>query len=82
MRKSKSKNQTSRREFLEGTGAALVIAAAVPALDAQPSTPEKPAARTALRLTVNGELHTLDVEDRWTLVEVVERSAQDTAAAV
>ena len=82
MRKSKSKNKTSRREFLEGTGAALVIAAAAPVLEAQPATPDKTAPRTSLRLTVNGEAHTLEVEDRWTLVEVLRDHLQLTGTKI
>ncbi|MBZ5577217.1 MAG: molybdopterin-dependent oxidoreductase [Acidobacteriia bacterium] len=66
----KSKRQISRRTFLEGTGVALVAAAEAPPLRAQ----EKPAASapaTAIRITVNGIAHRLQVEDRWTLVEVL-----------
>jgi aerobic-type carbon monoxide dehydrogenase small subunit (CoxS/CutS family) len=71
-RKSKG---ISRRRFLEGTGAALAAATAAPALAAQ--SPAAPAAssaqgkRTRIRLTVNGVAHRIEVEDRWTLVEVL-----------
>jgi putative selenate reductase molybdopterin-binding subunit len=62
--------KVSRRRFLEGTGAALTVAAAAPALRAQPS-PSAPATRTSITLTVNGAKRTLQVEDRWTLVEAL-----------
>ena len=64
------KRTVSRRQFLEGTGAALTVVAVAPSLRAQPSAPV-PAARTAITLTVNGARHTLQVEDRWTLVEAL-----------
>src|SRR5579863_4263576 len=75
---SKPKNRISRRKFIEGTGAALVAATAVPAaLDAQ-----TPAARSAagepgggsrsnIRLTINGTERRLEVGDHWTLVELL-----------
>jgi len=69
--------EVSRREFIEGTSAALVAVTAVSALDAQapvrapaisvdPSVP-----RTTIRVTVNGVAHRVEVEDRWTLVELL-----------
>jgi xanthine dehydrogenase YagT iron-sulfur-binding subunit len=69
------KNDTiSRRRFLEGTGAALAASTAAPALAAQrPTLPPAPsaAARTRIRLTINGVAQRIEVEDRWTLVEVL-----------
>ena len=62
--------RVSRRQFLEGTGTALTVAAVAPALRAQPS-PSAPATRTSITLTVNGAKRTLQVEDRWTLVEAL-----------
>ena len=62
--------RVSRRQFLEGTGTALTVAAVAPSLRAQPSAPA-PATRTSITLTVNGTPHTLQVEDRWTLVEAL-----------
>jgi len=67
----------SRRRFVEGTGAGIVAVAAIPAVEAQQKTP--PAAtsisasvpRTAIKLNVNGVDHQLEVEDRWTLVELL-----------
>jgi xanthine dehydrogenase YagT iron-sulfur-binding subunit len=75
---SKAKREISRRQFLEDTGAALVVATAVPALEAKPAArpPETEAAesgvpRTAIRVTVNGREQQLEVEDRWTLAEML-----------
>src|SRR3984885_9242056 len=62
-------DDVSRREFLEGTGIAVVVAAtAVPALGAE-TVPAVPA--TTIQITVNGTKHRLAVEDRWTLVELL-----------
>jgi CO/xanthine dehydrogenase Mo-binding subunit/aerobic-type carbon monoxide dehydrogenase small subunit (CoxS/CutS family) len=73
---SRKRKQTSRREFLESTGAALVVAAAAPPLDAQTdSSPQSAASaeatRTAIRVIVNGAEQRIQVEDRWTLVELL-----------
>jgi aerobic-type carbon monoxide dehydrogenase small subunit (CoxS/CutS family) len=72
----------SRRDFLEGTGAALIVAGAAPGLAAA----ERPAATgpgtepaqqapavptTRITLTVNGTRHTVDAQDRWTLNELL-----------
>ena len=74
----KQKGSISRRRFLEGTGAAIAAATAAPALAAQrpfdsaqgrPASPGRP--RTRIRLTVNGVAQRIEVEDRWTLVEVL-----------
>ena len=62
--------RVSRRQFLEGTGTALTVAAVAPSLRAQPS-PSAPATRTSITLTVNGSKRTMQVEDRWTLVEAL-----------
>jgi xanthine dehydrogenase YagT iron-sulfur-binding subunit len=68
----------SRRGFLEGTGAALVAATAAPALHGEGQTgsvaravadPAVP--RTRIHVTVNGSAQTFEVEDRWTLVELL-----------
>src|SRR5664279_5135297 len=75
MSKPRNKKPISRRQFIEGTGAALVAAAAVPGLHGQ-----SPAAKTTLaaepgratiHLTVNGAPHAVEVDDRWTLAEVL-----------
>jgi aerobic-type carbon monoxide dehydrogenase small subunit (CoxS/CutS family) len=67
--------QRSRREFLENAGTTAALASAVPVLgistaQAQSDT-ESTAAKTRIQLTVNGSRHSVDVEDRWTLVEVL-----------
>ena len=67
----------SRREFLGGAGATLVVAAAAPKLGAQSvvdrRAAEAPVAgpRTVIRVVVNGTEHRVEVEDRWTLVELL-----------
>src|SRR3954468_22178444 len=66
------KRSISRRRFLEGTGTALVAVTAAPALQAQSA--QSPAARAAGRtitLTVNGASHRVQVDDRWTLAELL-----------
>jgi putative selenate reductase molybdopterin-binding subunit len=64
------KRKISRRQFLEGTGTVLTVAAAAPALRAQPgAAPSAP--RTAIKMTVNGAPKTIEVEDRWTLAEAL-----------
>jgi len=67
--------QQSRREFLENAGATVAVATAVPVLgisaaQAQSDT-QSTASKTTIQLTVNGSSHSVDVEDRWTLVEVL-----------
>jgi xanthine dehydrogenase YagT iron-sulfur-binding subunit len=76
---SKRKRDISRRQFLEGTGAVLAVATAGPALKGQLSAASPPVTEsassrvpsTAIRLVVNGTEHRLDVEDRWTLAELL-----------
>ncbi len=75
------KNRTSRREFLEGTAGAVLAGAAAtaaPAIEAQTVPPPAKAAppdpnvpRTTIPLTVNGASRRIEVEDRWTLVELL-----------
>jgi aerobic-type carbon monoxide dehydrogenase small subunit (CoxS/CutS family) len=67
--------QRSRREFLENAGTTAAVATAVPVLgisaaQAQSDT-QSTASKTTIQLTVNGSRHSVDVEDRWTLVEVL-----------
>src|SRR3954469_10281761 len=61
--------KVSRRRFLEGTGTAFTVAAVAPALRAAPTV--APAPQTQITLTINGKPRTLQVEDRWTLVEAL-----------
>jgi xanthine dehydrogenase YagT iron-sulfur-binding subunit len=74
------KDEISRRAFLEGTGAAVVIAAAAPVLTAQnrsisgpagDAAEEAPVPRTKIHLTVNGTARQIEVEDRWSLAELL-----------
>ena len=73
MAKPKAKHKISRRKFLQGTGTALALATATPGLEAQ--TPGVAAIetvpRTTIRVTVNGTQQRVEVEDRWTLVELL-----------
>jgi aerobic-type carbon monoxide dehydrogenase small subunit (CoxS/CutS family) len=70
-----SPQATSHRAFLEGTGSTVVAITTVQAsgsatADATASTMTAPS-RTAIRLIVNGVSHSVEVEDRWTLVELL-----------
>jgi len=68
---------TSRREFLEKTGAAVVVATAAPAIEAQQPqaatkiTADPSVPRTNIKVTINGTPRRIEVEDRWTLVEML-----------
>jgi xanthine dehydrogenase YagT iron-sulfur-binding subunit len=64
-------SKISRRTFVETTGAGLVVATSVPlaAQEIQSAVPAVP--RTSIQLIVNGTEHRAEVEDRWTLVEVL-----------
>ena len=63
----------SRRAFLRGTGGAVALAAVGPAHVVAGGAETESAAvpRTAIQVTVNGTAHRLEVEDRWTLVELL-----------
>jgi aerobic-type carbon monoxide dehydrogenase small subunit (CoxS/CutS family) len=64
-------SKISRRRFFEGTGAGLV-ATAVPLQGQQRPAPlASSVPQTTIQVTINGERRKLDVEDRWTLVEVL-----------
>jgi aerobic-type carbon monoxide dehydrogenase small subunit (CoxS/CutS family) len=60
-------SKISRRTFFEGTGAGL-LATTVP-LRGQDSSGSVP--RSTIQITVNGASQKVEVEDRWTLVEVL-----------
>jgi len=67
-----SKEQ-SRRDFLEGSGAAAVAGAGIsafgiPRANAQSSSA---VARSVINVVVNGTQHSLEVEDRWTLADML-----------
>jgi len=65
-------SKISRRTFVETTGAGLVAATTVP-LAAQESNapPVQAVPRTSIQLVINGTQQHVEVEDRWTLVEVL-----------
>src|SRR6059058_6122783 len=69
------KRRISRRKFLEGTGTALAavgVVATRPTIAAQRAGgAASGAARTAIRVTVNGVARQVDVDDRWTLAELL-----------
>ena len=66
----------SRRSFIERTGT-LAATTTLPTLKMRGATqqaddrPADPAPRTRISLIVNGATHDLEVEDRWTLAEVL-----------
>jgi len=77
---SDAKADLTRRDFLEGTGAALVVAGTTPAFasaEGRTAAPAGPAQQapavptTAITLTVNGTTHRIDAQDRWTLNELL-----------
>lgn len=65
--------QQSRRDFLEGTGAAVVAGAGISALGVPKAQAQTNAngSRTAISVTVNGTNQSLEVDDRWTLAEML-----------
>ena len=65
--------QQSRRDFLEGTGTAVVAGAGISALGLPKAQAQTPTAgsRTAINVTINGTPHSVDVDDRWTLAELL-----------
>jgi|SRR5215469_5288286 len=72
------KPRLSRRGFIEHSGAAVVAASAVPALHAQDDkiqsdkiAPSPGVPHTSIRVTINGKLQRLDVEDRWSIAEML-----------
>src|SRR5215472_15965320 len=65
-----AKRRISRRTFLEGTGTAIAVAATRPQLRAQ-SAPATAAQRTGIRATINGASRQIEVEDHWTLAELL-----------
>jgi aerobic-type carbon monoxide dehydrogenase small subunit (CoxS/CutS family) len=74
MSKTRNSKNMSRRKFLKGTGTVLAVATAAPAIEAQRAPVSAPAdtvPRTAIRVIVNGVERRVEVEDRWTLVELL-----------
>lgn len=76
---SKRKRDISRRQFLEGTGAVLAVTTVAPSLKSHLSTASAAEIETSpsgvpstsIRVVVNGAEHRLEVEDRWTLAELL-----------
>ena len=78
---TKRKKDISRREFLESTGAVIAVTAATPLLKTKTASAcncpalagevETGVPSTAIRVMVNGTEHKLEVEDRWTLAEML-----------
>ena len=74
MSKKKPKKPLSRRGFLKGTGAALAVVTAAPKIEAGTAAAVQSVEsvpRTSIRVTVNGTERRIEVEDRWTLVELL-----------
>ncbi len=76
----------SRRLFVEGTGAGIV-AVAIPLEGQAQSAPAAPttasnAPKTTIKLTINGQQRSMEVEDRWTLVEVLRDHLQLTGTKI
>src|SRR3989454_6376898 len=89
MSKNKNRKKISRRKFLKGTGAAFAVATAAPKLEAQRPASTSPAAvvdpsvpRTTIRVVINGAERRIEVEDRWTLVELVRDHLQLTGTKI
>lgn len=73
----------SRREFIGGTSAALVVAGASPlgateahATELVDQQEAAAAPQTRIQLTVNGATYDVEVEDRWTLNELLRDELQ------
>ena len=77
-----AKRKMSRRQFLEGTGTVLTVAAAAPALRAQTPADAPTAPRTTIAVTLNGAQRRLEVEDRWTLAEALRDHAGLTGTKI
>jgi len=84
-------SKISRRHFVEGTGAGIVAAKVAPSLKAQQKAQQQKTAqsaadpnvpRTTIKLTVNSAEHRLEVEDRWTLVELLRDHLQLTGTKI
>ncbi|MBL4819425.1 MAG: (2Fe-2S)-binding protein [Gammaproteobacteria bacterium] len=78
--------QRSRRDFLQDASTAAVVGTAVPVLGIRSATAQQPdtipAAKTTIQLSVNGSNHTVDVEDRWTLAELLRDHLQLTGTKI
>lgn len=66
----------TRRSFLERSGTGIAVATAIPAVGVplaqlESSPADTSVSRSSIQLRVNGQNHRLEVEDRWTLAEVL-----------
>ena len=74
---TRSEHELTRRAFIEATGAAAAISVAAVRVEAQPAPPaatitaDPSVPRTTIRVTINGVARRIEVEDRWTLVELL-----------
>jgi len=73
MRKIKAKGRISRRTFIEASGAAAIAVSAAPVLQAQDTNIERSPGvpHSTIRVTINGKIQRLDVEDRWSIAEML-----------
>ena len=66
-------SEVTRREFMSVTGVAVVATAAAQAVSAQikPATAVPARPHTAIRVSLNGTLQRTEVDDHWTLAELL-----------
>src|SRR5262249_31758190 len=77
-------SKISRRHFVEGAGAGLAAASVLPLKGQQKGAPQKDASglvsplatdpsvpRSTIQCTINGAAHRVQIEDRWTLLELL-----------
>ena len=79
----------SRRDFIGGTGAAALVVANASPLKAQQATEQEvqepevtDVPKTTITITVNGSLHQIEVEDRWTLIELLRDHLELTGSKI
>lgn len=68
----------SRRTFLQGTSVALAVSTAAPVVAQPVAGSPTGVPRSTIRVTVNGTAHTVEVEDRWTLADLLRDRLQLT----
>jgi aerobic-type carbon monoxide dehydrogenase small subunit (CoxS/CutS family) len=77
------KKKISRRKFLQTSGAAVAVATSAPKLEAQTTSAVADGVpRTTIRVTINGVQKRVEVEDRWTLVELLRDHLQLTGTRI
>ena len=79
----------SRRDFIGGTGAAALVVANASPLKAQQATEQEvlepevtDVPKTTITIAVNGSLHQIEVEDRWTLIELLRDHLELTGSKI